>query len=122
MAASATCMANRVGWTRSMPVTVWGAVIASVTEKPDSPAISGSDSAMVAANTGSLASRSAPIAAHCEPCPENTQTGPRSSWPTAAGYGVSPLATSRNASTSSAVPVAGTAVRTERCPRRRARV
>ena len=42
MAASATCMANRVGWTRSMPVTFSGAVIASVTENPDSSAISGS--------------------------------------------------------------------------------
>ena len=84
MAASATCMANRVGCTRSMPVTVCGAVIASVTENPDSAAISGSTAATVAANTGSLASRSAPIAAHCEPCPENTHTGPRSSCPTAA--------------------------------------
>ena len=79
VAASATCMANRVGWTRSMPVTLSGAVMASVTEKPDSSAIRGSMVAMVAANTGSFASRSAPIAAHCEPCPENTQTGPRSS-------------------------------------------
>ena len=79
VAASATCMANRVGWTRSIPVTVSGADIASVTENPDSRAISGSASATVAANTGSVASRSAPIAAHCEPCPENTHTGPRSS-------------------------------------------
>lgn len=62
-----------------------GAVMASVTEKPDSAAISGSIAAMVAANTGSVASRSAPMPAHCEPCPENTQTGPRSSWPTAGG-------------------------------------
>ncbi|CFR98305.1 Uncharacterised protein [Mycobacterium tuberculosis] len=85
MAASATCMANRVGCTRSMPVTTSGAVMASVTEKPDSAAISGSIAAMVAANTGSVASRSAPMPAHCEPCPENTQTGPRSSWPTAGG-------------------------------------
>ena len=38
-AASATCMANRVGWTRSMPVTVSGADIASVTENPASRAI-----------------------------------------------------------------------------------
>ena len=66
-----------------MPVTVSGADIASVTENPDSAAISGSISATVAANTGSVASRSAPIAAHCEPCPENTHTGPRSSCPTA---------------------------------------
>ena len=79
MAASATCMVNRVGWIRSIPVTVWGADIASVTENPDSRAISGSASATVAANTGSVASSSAPIAAHCEPCPENTHTGPRSS-------------------------------------------
>ncbi len=84
MAASATCMVNRVGWIRSMPVTVCGADIASVTENPDSRAISGSASATVAANTGSVASSSAPIAAHCEPCPENTHTGPRSSCPTAA--------------------------------------
>ena len=83
MAASATCMVNRVGWTRSMPVTVSGADIASVTENPASRAISGSASAMVAANTGSVASRPAPIPAHCEPCPENTHTGPRSSCPTA---------------------------------------
>ncbi len=84
VAAKATCMANSVGCTRSTPVTTSGAVIASVTENPDSWAISGSASAMVAANTGSLASSSAPIAAHCDPCPENTHTGPRSSWPTAA--------------------------------------
>ena len=79
MAASATCMVKRVGCTRSIPVTVSGADIASVTENPDSRAISGSASATVAANTGSFASSSAPIAAHCEPCPENTHTGPRSS-------------------------------------------
>ena len=36
----------------------------------------------VAANTGSVASSSAPILGHCEPWPENTHTGPRSSWPT----------------------------------------
>ena len=42
VAASATCMVNRVGWTRSIPVTVSGADIASVTENPDSLAISGS--------------------------------------------------------------------------------
>ena len=83
VAASATCMANSVGWTRSMPVTVSGADIASVTENPDSRAISGSISATVAANTGSVASSSAPIPAHCEPWPENTHTGPRSSCPTA---------------------------------------
>ena len=41
-----------------------GAVIASVTENPDSAAISGSAAATVAANTGSVASRSAPIEAH----------------------------------------------------------
>ena len=84
MAASATCMVNRVGWIRSIPVTISGAVIASVTENPASRAISGSASATVAANTGSVASSSAPICAHCEPCPENTHTGPRSSCPTAA--------------------------------------
>ncbi|SON63813.1 hypothetical protein MSIMFI_05344 [Mycobacterium simulans] len=50
-----------------MPVTTSGADIASVTENPDSAAINGSISAIVAANTGSLASKSAPIAAHCEP-------------------------------------------------------
>ncbi|RFZ09829.1 hypothetical protein DSM43518_01405 [Mycobacterium marinum] len=83
--ASATCMANSVGCTRSMPVTVSIAVIASVTEKPDSAAISGSSSATVAAKTGSLASKLVPMVAHCEPCPENTHTGPRSSRPTAAG-------------------------------------
>ena len=33
-AASATCMANSTGWTRSIPVTVSGADIASVTENP----------------------------------------------------------------------------------------
>ena len=36
VAASATCMVNSVGWTRSIPVTTCGAVIASVTENPDS--------------------------------------------------------------------------------------
>lgn len=66
-----------------MPVTVSGAVIASVTENPDSAAINGSSSATVAVNTDSFVSRSAPIAAHCDPCPENNQTGPRSSCPTA---------------------------------------
>ncbi len=83
VAASATCMANSVGCTRSIPVTFSGADNDSVTENPDSPAISGSISAMVAANTGSLASRSAPIAAHCEPWPEKTHTGPLSSPPAA---------------------------------------
>ena len=121
-AASATCMVNSTGWTRSMPVTVSGADIASVTEKPASRAISGSASATRAANTGSRASRSAPIAAHCEPWPENTHTRPRSSWPTAGGYGVSPSATSRKPSASSGRLAATTAVRTGRCPRRRARV
>ena len=68
-----------------MPVTVSGADIASVTENPDSSAISGSRRATVAANAGSVASSSAPICAHCEPCPENTHTGPRSSGPTRTG-------------------------------------
>ncbi|CFS65113.1 Uncharacterised protein [Mycobacterium tuberculosis] len=68
----------------SIPVTVCCAVIASVTENPDSAAITGSSLAMVAANTGSLASNCVPIAAHCDPCPEKTQTGPRSPCPTAA--------------------------------------
>ena len=36
VAASATCMVNSVGWIRSIPVTVCGADIASVTENPDS--------------------------------------------------------------------------------------
>lgn len=36
-------------------------------------------------NTGSVANRSAPMPAHCDPCPEETHTGPRSSCPTAAG-------------------------------------
>ena len=120
--ANATCMANSVGCIRSIPVTTSGAVIASVTENPDSRAISGSISAMVAANTGSFASRSAPIEAHCEPCPENTHTGPRSSWPTAGWYGASPSATSRRASTSSALSAASTPVRTGRWPRRHASV
>ena len=82
VAASATCMVNSAGWIRSIPVTVSGAEIALVTENSDSWAISGSTSATVAANTGSVASSSAPIAAHCEPCPENSHTGPRSSCPT----------------------------------------
>ncbi|PQM48666.1 hypothetical protein C1Y40_01120 [Mycobacterium talmoniae] len=60
-------MANTVGCTRSIPVTVSGADIAAVTEKPDSAAISGSSAATVAANTGSPASSCAPIPAHCEP-------------------------------------------------------
>lgn len=71
------------GWTLWMPSTVSEAVIASVIEKPDSAAISGSISAILAANTGSVASRPTPIDAHCEPCPEKIQTGPRSSCPTA---------------------------------------
>src|SRR5690242_21317252 len=50
-------MAKIAGWIRSIPVTVSGAEIASVTENPDSSAISGSISAMVAANTGSAESR-----------------------------------------------------------------
>ena len=61
VAARATCMVNSVGWIRSIPVTICGAVIASVTENPDSRAISGSACATVAANTGSVASSSAPI-------------------------------------------------------------
>ena len=67
VAASATCMANSVGCTRSIPVTVSAADSAAVTENPDSRAITGSISAMVAANTGSVASRAAPILGHCEP-------------------------------------------------------
>ncbi|SIM13357.1 Uncharacterised protein [Mycobacteroides abscessus subsp. abscessus] len=67
VAASETCIANSVGWTRSMPVTVSGAEIASVTEKPDSAWINGSRRAMVSANTGSLPSNSAPMPAHCDP-------------------------------------------------------
>ena len=78
VAANATCMAKMVGCTLSIPVTVCGAVIASVTENPDSAEITGSSAAMVSANIGSLARNSAPIAAHCDPCPENTHTGPRS--------------------------------------------
>ena len=57
-------MANSVGCTRSIPVTVSGAVIASVTENPDSRAISGSTSATVAANTGSLGEQ---VGAHRRP-------------------------------------------------------
>ncbi len=122
VAANATCMANSVGCIRSIPVTTSGAVNASVTENPDSRAMSGSISAMVAANAGSLASSPAPIETHCEPWPENTQTGPRSSWPTAGWYGVSPSATARRASTSSVLSAASTPVRTGRYPRRRASV
>ena len=84
VAASATCMVNSVCWTLSMPVTVSGDVMASVTENPASSAISGSSAATAEANAGSDASRPAPIPAHCEPCPENTHTGPRSSFPTTA--------------------------------------
>ncbi len=83
VAASATCTANTVGCTRSMPVTFSGADMASVTEKPDSAAIRGSSSATVAAKTGSEAIRPTPMPAHCDPWPENTHTGPRSSWATA---------------------------------------
>ena len=79
VAAIATCTAKMVGWTWWIPVTVSSAVIASVTEKLDSAAISGSISAILAAKTGSVASRPVPIAAHCEPCPEKIHTGPRSS-------------------------------------------
>ncbi|CAM4075713.1 hypothetical protein MYBA111488_00595 [Mycobacterium basiliense] len=122
VSANATCIANRVGCTRSIPLGVSCAVMAAVTEKPDSAAISGSSAAMVAANTGSFASRSAPIVAHCEPWPENTHTGPRSSWPTAAWPGASPVAAMRRPSASPARSVAMMAVRTRRCPRRRVRV
>lgn len=79
MAAIATWTAKIVGWTRWMPSTVSGAVIASVTEKSDSAAISGSISAIFAAKTGWVASRPVPIEAHCEPWPEKIHTGPRSS-------------------------------------------
>ena len=119
VSASATCIAKIVGWTRSMPVTSSGADIASVTEKPDSSAISGSIPAIVAAKTGSVASSSAPIPGHCEPCPENTHTGPRSPWPTAGSYGKSLSATSRRALLSSPKSLAETTVRTGRCARRR---
>lgn len=120
--ASATCMTNRVGCTRSMPVTVSAAVRASVTEKPDSAAINGSAAATVAAKAGSVASRSAPIAAHCEPCPENTHTGPRSSRPTACSSGPSPAANPRSARTNSWLSPAISVRRTGRRPRRDASV
>ena len=67
VAARATWTANTVGCTRSIPVTTSGDDSASVTEKPDSSAISGSSVAIVSANTGSEASRPAPMPAHCEP-------------------------------------------------------
>ncbi len=114
VAAIPTCMAKVVGWILWMPSTVSGASIASVTEKPDSAAISGSISAILAAKAGSLASSSAPIAAHCEPWPENTHTGPRSSWPTAGGNGSSPAATSRSWPTRDSRLSAITPVRTGR--------
>ena len=117
-AASATWTAKRVGWMRSMPDTCSAASMASVTEKPDCARTSGSISATVAANTGSEAISSRPIAAHCEPWPENTHTGPRSSWPTAGGWGESPAAMSRSSSTNSAGVPAIAAVRTVRNPRR----
>lgn len=112
-------MAKIVGWTLSMPVTVCGAVMAWVTENPDSPAINGSMAAIVAANTGSVASSSTPIRGHCEPCPENTHTGPRSSWPTAGSYGKSSSATARSLALNSSKVFAHTTVRTGRCARRR---
>ena len=73
-------------------------------------------SATVAANTGSSASRSAPIAAHCEPCPENTHTGPRSSWPDRGlvrGVAVGDLAQARRSARVRSAAI--TAVRTGRC-------
>ncbi|CFE49747.1 Uncharacterised protein [Mycobacterium tuberculosis] len=63
-AARATCTAKMVGCTRSIPLTVCGADIASVTENPDSLAITGSIAATVAANTGSATSSSVPIPGH----------------------------------------------------------
>ena len=60
-AASATCIVNSVGCSLASPVTSSGAVIASVTEKPDSAATSGSIRATVAVNSGSSASSWAPI-------------------------------------------------------------
>ena len=119
VSAIATCMAKMAGWMRSMPVTVSGASSASVTEKSDSAAISGSISAIFAANAGSAASRAAPIDAHCEPWPENTHTGPRSSWPTAAWCGSSPAAICASPSINSVRVPATAAVRTGRNPRRR---
>ena len=79
VAAIAICIAKMAGWILWIPVTVSGARIASVTEKSDSAAIIGSNSAIAAANTGSEFINSRPISAHCEPCPEKTNTGPRSS-------------------------------------------
>jgi hypothetical protein len=62
-----------------MPLTGAPSDIASVTENPDSAAISGSSFATAAAKAGSAASSPTPIPAHCDPCPEKTHTGPRSS-------------------------------------------
>ena len=105
-----------------MPVTTSAEDMASVTEKPDSASISGSISAIFAANTGSVASSPLPMAAHCEPWPENTHTGPCSPVPTAASMGPSPSAISRSAETSWARSEAMTTVRTGRWARRRASV
>ena len=122
VSASATWIAKIVGWTRSTPVSCSGADIASVTEKPDSAATTGSIAATVAANTGSVANNSAPIPAHLDPCPENNHTGPRSPRPTAGSRGRSLAARSRSASTRSARSLAQTTVRTGRCARRLANV
>ena len=105
-----------------MPVTTSDAEMASVTENPDSVAISGSIRAMVAANTGSVDSNWTPMAAHCEPCPENSHTGPWSSRPAAGWYGISSSAISRSAAVSSGKLPAVTEVLTGRCARRRASV
>ena len=75
-AASATWTANIVGWIRSMPDSMPGAVIASVTENPDSCETTDSIFAIVSANTGSVRNSCVPISSHCEPCPEKTHTGP----------------------------------------------
>src|SRR6476661_8622392 len=87
-----------------MPVTGWASASTSWSENPVWATKSGSNSATAAANAGSSANNWWPIPAHCEPCPENTNTTPGPHGPswanTTPGPGT-PAATARNPATAS---------------------
>ena len=90
-------MVKIVGWSRSTPVTTSGAVIASVTENPDSPAISGSTCATVAANTGSSPAAQRPSAPTANPARRTPTPDPDRRGRPRLDTEVSPSATSRRA-------------------------
>lgn len=125
-AASPSCMANSTGWMRSQPTSSSPARSAARTENPVSARISGSTSAIVAANAGSTTSRSRPIPGHCDPCPENTQTVSRGALAMAVPvttFGAGrPATNARRPATSSSREDATTPSRPRPVERRRASV